>query len=684
MQNSEMRQLAAIMFTDLVGYSTLMHKNESLAFELLHEHRAIVRKFLRQYRGTEIDTAGDGFFVKFTSALDAVTCGFEIQTAFADRNRNSAPDRKIVLRIGIHVSDILETDRDSKTGVYGDGVNIAARLQPLAPKGGICISSAVYEHLRGRLDAPISYMGRPKLKGIKRPFKLYAIEVRPPSLATRIMRETRIFKSRTFLRRAALSTAFGCLVAAFVISHYNYERSDRPRVAVLPFDTVGLNETEAYIPDGIVGGMISTLSKDGVRVLAKNSVMSLKKERKTPREIGVELGIDRVVVGALIKSGDSMKVSVSLVDTLSQEVLWSEDFESSSNDLLTLKNNITNSLVARFTPTRSIASVPRTIETPESPEKKEAYLAFLKGQFEMSRRTKESFHNATVELNKAIALDPSFAPAYAELATASSLEAWYGVKPPVEGAIKILQYANKALTLDPSSTEALLILAEEKIYLENDFSKADELYRHAIDSNPRHAMTHQWYAEYLAYAGRTQESFEEADKAYELDPLNPVVSSSRGLMRYLAHDYSSAQEYLEKAMSLDESLMLNYYWLGRIHVAKKEYSKAIALLKKAVEMSGHEPMAVAALAYACAKSGDIQHALDLKGDLLAEANERYVSPYFLAKIETALGHQDEAIQLLQKSVIEHGNQTVAALVDPEFDELRSNPAFTKALAGLKK
>jgi adenylate cyclase len=682
MSNSEGRQLAAIMFTDIVGYSTLMHKNENLGFELLHEHRAIVRDLLEKFRGLEIDTAGDGFVVKFTSVVDAVRCGVEIQNAFSARNQECPPERSIVLRIGIHVSDVLESRSNSRYGVYGDGVNIAARLQPLAPRGGICISSAVYENVRGRVDCPIAYMGTPKLKGIARPIKLYVIEVKPATFMSRIQRQSQIYKSKKFIVRAAFSTLMAILLTLTVLNQMHSPDKANSRIAVLPFDTAGLVAGDEFIPEGLVSDLISSLSKDGVRVMAKDSVAALAKAHKSPHEIGTELAVDRMIVGGFTKVGGKYKVSMSLIDTVSQEVVWTEDFESSERDVLGLKNAITSSLSSRILPSRSLASVPSTDFAGPSSEKKDAYIAYLRGQFQLSRRTKEGFRLATVEFEKSIQLDPAFAPAYAELAIASSLESWYGVKPPVEGAIKILKNANRALTLDPRLTEALLILAEEKIYLENDFVQAEDLYRKALASNPRHAMTHQWYAEFLAYSGRFRESFQEVDKALELDPLNPVIVSARGVMHYFAKEYDVAIESLEKSIDLDPNLMLNHYWLGRALLKQKKYPAAILSLTKAVDLSGREPMALAALAFAYSVSGETNKALALQKEINATMSTRYVSPYFLAKVEVGLGHPNEALKLLQRSVIEHGNQTVAAFVDPEFEGLRENPEFAKSLASI--
>ncbi|MEQ1876447.1 MAG: adenylate/guanylate cyclase domain-containing protein [Bdellovibrionia bacterium] len=672
--SQENRQLAAIMFTDVVGYSSLMHRDESAGLELLHEHRNIVRPILARFRGREIDTIGDGFVVKFNSTLDAVRCGLELQKTFAQRNVDSPFDRKIRLRIGIHVSDVIEGGADDKKGVYGDGVNIAARLHPFSPVGGICISGAVYEQIAGRLEATVTFLGTPKLKGIKARIRVYAVELKKPPFTIRVRRTFSRYRAAT----AAVTVSLCALMYLFAPST-PFQRAGL-RVAVFPFDTVGFSESEGFISDGLLSGVITSLSRGGIHVLAKSSGAALKGTHKTPEEIGNELDIDRLITGTLNKNANNVKVTISVIDTQSRKVVWTEDFEKPESEILNLKNAIAESIMSRLRPARA----PAAIESPQAPEvNKEAYLAYLKGQFLTSRRTKDGFTKATAEFERAIAIDPGFAPAYAELAIAASLEAWYGVKPPVEGLIKIINNASHALKLDPNLTEALLVMGEEKAYLEDKFAEAEDFYKKAIASNPKHAMSHQWYAEFLTYRARFKESYREADLAVELDPLNPITNLARGTMCYFNRDYDNAEKNYKRTLELDPAFMLGHYWMGRTYVEKKDYAKALKHLEKAVELSGREPMALAALAYALALTGATREAILIRTELEAASKTRYVSPYFMAKAELALGNSQNALKLLQRSVIEHGNQTVSANVDPELDRLRSNPGFSEIVSQLK-
>jgi adenylate cyclase len=685
------------MFTDIVGYSTLTHSNENLSLELLQEHRAIVRPLIEKFSGHVIDTAGDGFAVDFSSTLSAVQCAIEIQSAFAARNSAVPLERKIKLRIGVHTSDVLEdadkSEDNSKRGIFGDGVNIAARLQPRAPSGGICISGAVFEQIQGKLNCAVHSMGSPQLKGIKTPIRLYSVEVQAPSLFRRARRKMAgILVSRrkkTFVILFFLALLLtGALVRNFRPA--KFERAivtnEYIRVAVLPFDAVDLSPEENYLPDALAGALIGTLSQKGFHVLAQDSVFELKKSHKSPEEIGRELHIGKIVTGRLAQSAGSIKASVSIIDTGSQEVLWTQDFVRGSKEMFDLQKDIVGAMtnyLGKIPATGTEPAVNSLVQTSPAAPEKEAYLAYLKGQFFLARRTQEDLSKATVEFEKSAALDPNFAPAYAALSKCTDLKIFYGITAPADGALKMLRFASEALRLDPNSIEALLSMAEERAYFEYDSSKAEGLFDHALALNPRNATAHQWYAEFLAYQGRFKDSFEQVDHALNIDPLSLVTNVAKGYIYYLGGENDKAISILTGVRDMDENFMLTHYWLGRAYLEKKNFVSAISSLKKSVELSKDEPMMTAALATAYAASGDRKKATTLLNSLKSKTKNRYISPYYLAAIEVALGQPDEAIEHLRQTVKAHTSQAVLISVDPELRSLRTLPAFKILLTEIK-
>src|SRR5688572_16316680 len=269
-----MRRLSAIMFTDMVGYSALTQQNEQLALELLAEHRTILRPFFKKHEGREIETAGDSFFVEFNSAVEAAACAIEIQTALYERNMVQPAERHILLRIGLHIGDVVYMDDH----VHGDGVNIAARLEPLAAPGGICVSEDVARQIRNKVPYPVIQLPAEKLKNISMPMDIYCIAL--PWLSQQQRSKKRPFPKKLI----AYGLGFAALVF-IAIWFFNTTRSDRQvssshsefRLAVLPFKNISTNPDDEYFADGMTEELISTLAKiGGLNVIARTSVMKYK------------------------------------------------------------------------------------------------------------------------------------------------------------------------------------------------------------------------------------------------------------------------------------------------------------------------------------------------------------------------------------------------------------------------
>jgi class 3 adenylate cyclase/TolB-like protein/Tfp pilus assembly protein PilF len=693
------RRLASIMFTDMVGYSTLVHRNEALGLELLNEHRTIVRAAIHVHHGREIDTAGDGFVVEFSSTLDSVRCAVQIQESFAARNLNSPPERAVKLRIGIHTSDVVPSSSDGKHSIYGDGVNIAARLQPLAPQGGICISSTVFEQINGRIDCPMNFMGEGRLKGIDSPIRLYSIDLNTPGFVRRVRRRLRYFPPiRRLAMGAASFLAIASLMAVVLVLKpqllNKFVSPDAPsapsapfnggeRIAILPFEGTGLSDEDSFLPDGIMNGLISTLSQKGLRILAKNSVIELHKAHRRPKQIGTELNIGRVVMGTIRKRHDGAKeihysIGVSIVNTNNEEVEWTKDYSAKVESLVELQNSIAKDLrerLAVFPTGPNVAS--------KSTPKNEAYLAYMRGQFFLSKRTTDDFLKAAKEFDNAIEIDPNFAAAFAALSKVNNLQAWYGFIAPAKSELSSIRYATHALVLDPNNTDALISLAETTAYTQYNFAEAEKLYLRGIAANPQDPTAHQWYAELLSFLGRFTEAEQQIHLAIEIDPLNLVTTTAAGVVSYYGRNFDRAIEQLLAVRNLDSNFMLVNYWLGQAYLAKGDFSNAVVSLGKALDL-GKDAMTVkAALAHAYAKAGQKERASALMSELESSTNERYVSPLYFAIIHLGLGNEQETLRLLKKAVDQRASQTVTVLQDPRFDEIRSHPEFKSILKTLR-
>jgi adenylate cyclase len=325
------------MFTDMVGYSALTQKNEALALELLDEHRKIVRPFFPKHDGREIETAGDSFFVEFQSAVEATNCAIEIQTALFERNKTQPTLRQISLRIGLHIGDVVYVDNH----VHGDGVNIAARLEPLASPGGICISEDVARQIRNKVPYPVVQLGAEKLKNISMPMDIYCIAL--PWLS-KTSRTNKPFRLKKVILLGLGSAALLFIIGWFLfVKKYNYEEltpSDF-RLAVLPLTNISRNPQDEYFADGMTEELISTLSKiGGLNVIARTSVMKYKATNKNISQISRELMVGTILEGSVRKMENKARITITLIDALKQKHIWTKDYDRELRDIFMIQSEI--------------------------------------------------------------------------------------------------------------------------------------------------------------------------------------------------------------------------------------------------------------------------------------------------------------------------------------------------------
>ena len=283
--NSEYRKLSAIMFTDMVGYSAMVQKNESLALELLQEHRDLLRPIFIKYSGREVDTAGDAFFIEFNSALEATNCAIEMQRVLHERNLKVEPNNQIIIRIGLHVGDVVHLGKH----VHGDGVNIAARMEPMAEPGGICLSEDIYRQIHNKIKLPLNELGSKKLKNIESPLNIYSI-VLPWIKDHKQSRKQFTIKPTT--KRNIISFILInviVLTVLFVWKNFNapVERNENQRIAVLPLVNISQDSEDDYFADGMTEELISQFTKiRGLSVIARTSVIKYKDTQMSIEEIG--------------------------------------------------------------------------------------------------------------------------------------------------------------------------------------------------------------------------------------------------------------------------------------------------------------------------------------------------------------------------------------------------------------
>lgn|GEM_PF-750634 len=686
------RKLAAIVFTDICGYSALSHRDEKLALALLDEHRKLVRPLVAQFNGTEIKTIGDAFFLEFTSAVEAVNCAIAIQETLRERNRKSSHARRILLRIGIHLGDVVVSEDASD--LHGDGVNIAARLQFLAAQGGICISGSVYEHVHARVAYPIVRMGGQHLKNISRPIKIYRIDVLGSASSTFASLSIRNGRLRIPLGdwRVALSASaiLGFLLSPLFLQSRSVTLAPgvqmleaRQRIAVLPLAFAKGDEDLDYIAEGIADELTTGLSRNArLRVLARGTLARFKTADKSPREIGDEFSVGTILSGTIRKVGKNVRLSVNLSDTTTDENLWSETYETSAHEtpaLYEIQKKIVARVGAQFTSREPASLTPaeESVRPREAAPPSAAYLSYLKGRFFMNRRTEEALRKAVEQFESSLQINSRFAPALSGLAEAYGLMGFYGYISPREAYSKSATRAAAAYALDPTSAEVITHRAAQRLYYDHDWDGAEEDFRTAIETYPGYATAHQWYAEMLTAKGEFKQARESFQRAAELDPLSLIVTTTNSFPDYYNRQPLRALRHIRTALEMDSRFSTANLFLGRTQLEAGDRTGAIESLKKAVEISSGSTLTQAALATAYAVAGRTTEARSLLAGLQRSAETHYVSPYELAIVQAWLGDREAALDSVEKAYRDRAHGLIWMKVDPRMDPLRKDPRFNR-------
>ena len=412
------RRLAAIMFTDIVGYTALTQEDESSTMQMLEDHRRLLRPYFTSHGGREVKTIGDAFLVEFGSALDAVLCAIAIQNMMHDRK--VARGGMLSLRIGVHVGDVIESGND----ILGDAVNIASRIQPLAEPGGVCISGPVYEQVKNKLQYSLDKITTPHLKNVREPVDVYKVAL---PWEQRHETETPVL--------------------------------DPKRVAVLPFTNMSPDPGEGYFADGMTEELITSLS--GVRqltVIARTSVMKYKGSQKGASEVGKELNAGTLIEGSVRKAGSKVRITAQLIDAATEGHLWAQNYDKNLDDVFAVQSEIAEKVAGELR-TRLVDSEKRTLEKKPT-ENTEAYSNFLRGRELFREETEASLRQALGLFEKAIELDPRFARAYVGVAECHEWLANYGYEP-IDVSLSIVKTSlERAIDLDPNLPEAHASLSE--------------------------------------------------------------------------------------------------------------------------------------------------------------------------------------------------------------------------------
>jgi adenylate cyclase len=551
------RRLAAILAADVVGYSRLVGVDERGTLDQFKEIRAgLVDPKVHAYRGRLVKTTGDGFLVEFGSVVDALCCASEVQADLAARNAAVPTDKRMEFRIGINVGDVVVEDGE----IFGDGVNVAVRLEGLAEPGGICVSARVQEDATGKLDLIFEDTGEQRLKNISRPVRVYRVR------ASGAVPDN---------RRASLPLP------------------DKPSIAVLPFTNMSGDPEQEYLADGMVEDILTALSRySSLFVIARNSSFAYKGRAVDVRQIGRELGVRYVLEGSLRKAGNRIRVTAQLIEAETANHVWAERYDRDLADIFALQDEITEAVTTAIAPVIADAERQRAARKP--PENLDAWAACQRGWWHMSRLTVEDNALAEKFFQRAVELDPNFAGGYKGLVSALSDAATVfftrNVRE-VQGLSEAM--ARRAVELDGGDAEAHACLGAT-LWRRGDHEGARVEAERALAMNPNLARGHSVLGNALIYSGRPKEGLAALEKFIRLDPRDPGLAARLNQMAvalYFLRDYEAVVDATKRAIRSFPNFPPLYRWLaaalgqlGRTDEGREALAKHISLAPGSLDL----------------------------------------------------------------------------------------------------
>jgi len=638
------RRLAAIMFTDMVDYTTMSEINEALALTLLEEHRGLLRPVFVRHGGREVKTIGDGFLVEFPSALEAVRCALEIQQLMYKRNQSVPSERKIRLRVAVHLGDVEHRNGD----VYGDAVNIASRIQSLADPGGICITQQVFDHVRNNEEFRATPLGQSQLKNVQMPAVVY--RVLPATDGTKLTKSDAL---------------------------------EPRRVAALPLAMLSSDHQDEYFADGLTEEIINTLSSiPGLNVIARTSVMKYKQANKSVSEIGRELKVGTILEGSVRKARSRLRITIQLIDVGSEAPIWAQKYDRELEDVFKIQTDIAERVAEALKV--QLLRESKTLIQQKAPEDIEAYVLYLRGRYYWSRRTKEDLEKAIAYFGEAIRKDPDYALAHAGMADCYTLMGRHLYLPADDAFSKARDYANRALELNDNLAEAHTSLAAVLMNYDWDWDAAEEQFRHAIHLNPNYATAHYWHSVLLQTKGRLQESIAAAEKAQVLDPLSPVIGMGVAQTYLFSEQYDKGIAECRKYLEMNPNFVVAHDFLIHLYVHNGSFEKATSEAQKLVDISERNAEAMAHVAYVHAASGKTEEAKKLLEASIADPNADprlgYSNPTIFITVYSILGDLDSGFLWAEKA-LESGKISFPTLrFSPDLKNFRTDPRYNSLLA----
>jgi adenylate cyclase len=644
------RRLAAILSADVVGYSRLMAEDESATVDAVTAYREQVEVLVRQHRGRLVDFTGDNFLAEFPTATEALSCAVEIQGVLQVRNAGVVADRRMQFRIGIHVGEIrVEEER-----IYGDGVNIAARLEGRAEPGGICVSGAVYEQVKGRARISFEDLGEQRLKNISAPVQAYSARWSEPA---------------------------GIEAGSPAIAQ------SEPSVAVLPFVNMSRDPDQEYFADGMAEELINALTKvEGLRVIARTSAFSFKGTSADIATIGEKLNVSAVVEGSVRKAGDRLRITAQLIDVAGGHHLWSEVFDRSLEDVFQIQDEIARTIVRTIKPKLLGDSAAPLVSRPT--ESQEAYELYLRAVERIGRFDRWDTRTAIEMLKDATSIDPDYTDAWARLAVAcSQMDPYFDSDPRWhEEAARAVE---RAFELDPDSAEVQFAHSRVLWTPAKGFQNHAALraLQRALELQPGSQQLRLWLGVVLIHVGLLDEGREALGAALAAEPDDAVTLNCLGQAAFYGGAYEEADDYYERARAASATFLMNQIFTPVIRIYRDDLAGAEEALKTARRVVGEDPILDANEALLWARRGEVARADEALSRAMTtkrSVGHSHHAWHHAAAAQAVLGRTREAIAWIREASACGLPNYPLFRGDPHLAPVRDEPEMKKLMSELER
>ncbi len=636
---SNLRILAAVMFTDMVGYTALMQSNEQKAKEYRDRHRQVLEKEILNARGQIIQYYGDGTLSVFGSVIEALKCAVKIQ-----QELQQAP--KIPLRIGIHTGDIVYTD----DGVYGDAVNVASRIQSKSVAGGVLVSDKVFDEVKNHPEITASPIGIFELKNVNRPVELYALTNDNLAIPTQESIQSSLYDKRK-------------------------------SIAVLPFVNMSSDKENEYFSDGITEEIINALTTvEGLNITARTSSFALKGKNMDLREAGKMLGVTYILEGSVRRASDKVRVTAQLINANDGFHIFSEVYDRDMKDIFGIQDEISIKIANRLNEKLLKPPDKKSAEEP-SIEQLNAYDLYLKGKYHLHEGSLMGTKKSIKYFEEAINLAPNVALPYTGLSMVYSHFSAYKMDNPEEAYRLAKEYATIAMELDDTLIESYLAMAHVTFINEWDFNKTHELVEKSLEIHPGSAEVHSWSSVLANVEGNPQQALIQAKLAVSLDPLSPMTCFVLGEAFYTNRMYKEAMEQFDKTIDNLPYFTQAFILKGRCLLTMQKLDEALELFKRIPYDENKYTTHWGAVGYIYSMKGEINKVKEClekikhqdKAGICTLLNWSYAILYL------ALGQMDLMYHYLEESLKEKSATLLFIKVDPIFDAFREDKRFIALL-----